>query len=186
MAMHPQDRLPGAPARLMTTPRELGPGVKGSGARASARHLSDHPPRQIVVGEDELHRLGQLGRLPRCPTGMACCIRPWLSGFMVAVMSVAKTLGAMPITRMPWRASSRPRSPPARPYPAFAGGIVALTPCCRPGRWREMLMMTPCPSRAISAAPPGHFHRKVPVRLTSMTACHWARLIFSTSSPLHL
>ncbi|MNF57414.1 hypothetical protein D3C84_389420 [compost metagenome] len=43
-------------------------------------------------------------------------------------------------------------------------------------------MTPPCPPFAIKAAP-SRPQRKVPVRLTSMTACHWARLIFSTSAP---
>ena len=43
-------------------------------------------------------------------------------------------------------------------------------------------MTPPSPPVAISAAP-SRPHRKVPVRLTSMTLCHWARLIFSVSAP---
>ncbi|MNF16068.1 hypothetical protein D3C80_2189340 [compost metagenome] len=56
---------------------------------------------------------------PRVPTGMACCIRAIASGFIAAVMSVAKTPGAMPITRIPWRDSSRAQVTTSEATPAL-------------------------------------------------------------------
>ena len=97
MAMHP---CTGA-FPLQNAPQE---GVREGicrGLEPQAAVQLDHPPGQIVVGKDELHRLGQLRRRPRVPTGMACCMRAMASGLHRRRHVGGKDAGAMPITRMP-------------------------------------------------------------------------------------